>query len=216
MSLPELPPFPTSRPRRLRRTAALRRLVSEVEVRPSDLVLPMFVREGIGEPVAISSMPGVVQHSYESLVKAAVEATAAGVGGLMIFGVPEHKDAQRLGRRRPRRRAQRRAAPAGRRARRRHRADGRPVPRRVHRPRALRRARRARRGRQRRDAGAVPRDGARAGRSRRPPARHQRHDGRPGRRGPPGPRRAPVSSTPASSATRPSTPPASTGRSARR
>jgi porphobilinogen synthase len=93
VSLPDLPPFPTSRPRRLRRTAALRRLVSEIEVRPSDLVLPMFVREGISEPVAINSMPGVVQHSYESLVKAAVDATSAGVGGLMIFGIPEHKDA---------------------------------------------------------------------------------------------------------------------------
>ncbi|HEY2297013.1 MAG TPA: porphobilinogen synthase [Jatrophihabitans sp.] len=93
VALPELPPFPVSRPRRLRRTAALRRLVSEVDVRPSDLVLPMFVREGLREPVAISSMPGVVQHSYESLVKAAVEAVGAGVGGLMIFGVPTHKDA---------------------------------------------------------------------------------------------------------------------------
>ena len=88
MPLPDLPPFPTSRPRRLRRTAALRRLVADVEVRPSDLVLPMFVREGIDEPVPIASMPGVVQHSHESLVKAAVEAVAAGVGGLMIFGVP--------------------------------------------------------------------------------------------------------------------------------
>ncbi len=62
-------------------------------MRPSDLVLPMFVREGVGEPVPIASMPGVVQHSNESLVKAAVEAVSAGVGGLMIFGVPEHKDA---------------------------------------------------------------------------------------------------------------------------
>ena len=62
-------------------------------MRPSDLVLPMFVREGIDEPVPIASMPGVVQHSNESLVKAAVEAVSAGVGGLMIFGVPEQKDA---------------------------------------------------------------------------------------------------------------------------
>lgn len=93
MPLPDLPPFPTSRPRRLRRTAALRRLVADVAVRPSDLVLPMFVREGVDEPVPIASMPGVAQHSYESLVKAAVEAVDAGVGGLMIFGVPDHKDA---------------------------------------------------------------------------------------------------------------------------
>jgi porphobilinogen synthase len=77
----------------LRRTAALRRLVAEVDVRAQDLVLPMFVREGIEEPVTITSMPGVVQHSQESLVKAAVEAVRAGVGGLMIFGVPEDKDA---------------------------------------------------------------------------------------------------------------------------
>ncbi len=93
MSLPDLPPFPTWRPRRLRRTPALRRLVSEVALRPADLVLPMFVREGIAEPVAINSMPGVRQHSHESLRKAAVEAVEAGVGGLMIYGVPEEKDA---------------------------------------------------------------------------------------------------------------------------
>ena len=76
VSLPELPPFPTWRPRRLRRTPALRRLVSEVALRPSDLVLPMFVREGLDEPMPISSMPGVVQHSQESLVKAAHEAVS--------------------------------------------------------------------------------------------------------------------------------------------
>ncbi len=97
MPLPDLPPFPTSRPRRLRRTAALRRLVSEVDLRPSDLVLPMFVREGSAEPVPIGSMPGVVQHSYDSLVKAALDATAAGVGGLMIFGVPQQKDGRGSG-----------------------------------------------------------------------------------------------------------------------
>jgi porphobilinogen synthase len=91
--LPELPPFPISRPRRLRRTPALRRLVSEVSLRPSDLVLPMFVREDLDEPNAIGSMPGVVQHSQESLVKAAVEAVEAGVGGLMIYGIPITKDA---------------------------------------------------------------------------------------------------------------------------
>ncbi|MBE7187737.1 MAG: porphobilinogen synthase [Jatrophihabitans endophyticus] len=92
-----MPAFPVSRPRRLRRTPALRRLVSEVTLRPSDLVLPMFVREGADGPNPIASMPGVVQHSQESLVKAAVEATQAGVGGLMIFGVPTHKDAQGSG-----------------------------------------------------------------------------------------------------------------------
>jgi porphobilinogen synthase len=97
VSLPDLPAFPTTRLRRLRRTPALRRLVSEVRVHPSDLALPMFVREGIAEPEPISSMPGVVQHSQESLVKAAVEAVARGVGGLMIFGVPVAKDARGSG-----------------------------------------------------------------------------------------------------------------------
>jgi len=91
-SLPDLPGYPVSRLRRLRRTAALRRLTSDVVVRPSDLVLPMFVREGVTDPVPITSMPGVVQHTQESLVKAAVSAVEAGVGGLMLFGIPEHKD----------------------------------------------------------------------------------------------------------------------------
>lgn len=85
--------FPTHRPRRLRTTAAMRRLVSETTVRPRQLVLPMFVKEGAVEPVPIGSMPGVVQHSRDSLRKAAVEAVQAGVGGLMIFGVPTAKDA---------------------------------------------------------------------------------------------------------------------------
>ena len=85
--------FPDHRPRRLRRTAALRRLVSETTVRPEQLILPMFVKEGLTEPVAITTMPGVVQHSRDSLRKAAVEAVQAGVGGLMLFGVPEQHDA---------------------------------------------------------------------------------------------------------------------------
>ena len=75
----------------------MRRLVSDVHVDPSDLVLPMFVREGSGEPIAISSMPGVVQHTQDSLVKAASQAVAAGVGGLMLFGVPAAKDARGSG-----------------------------------------------------------------------------------------------------------------------
>ncbi|MEJ1155188.1 porphobilinogen synthase [Microbacterium marmarense] len=81
------------RPRRLRSSPAMRRLVSETRLHPADLVLPMFVREGVSEPVAISSMPGVVQHTTESLRPAIAEAAAAGVGGIMLFGVPEHKDA---------------------------------------------------------------------------------------------------------------------------
>jgi porphobilinogen synthase len=94
---PAYPAYPASRMRRLRRTPALRRLVTDVSVRPGDLVLPMFVREGIDDPRAISSMPGVVQHTLDSLRKAAVDAVEAGVGGLMIFGVPAHKDAQGSG-----------------------------------------------------------------------------------------------------------------------
>jgi porphobilinogen synthase len=70
----------------------LRRLVAQVAVRPSSLVLPLFVKEGISEPQAVSSMPGVVQHTRESLRKAACDAVAAGVGGLILFGVPAIKD----------------------------------------------------------------------------------------------------------------------------
>ena len=72
----------------------LRRLVAQVTVRPSGLVLPLFVKDGIGEPQPVSSMPGVVQHTRESLRKAASEAVAAGVGGLILFGVPVVKDAR--------------------------------------------------------------------------------------------------------------------------
>jgi porphobilinogen synthase len=86
--------YPTARPRRLRRTAALRRLAAQTSVQPSDLVLPLFVKEGIGEPHPVSSMPGVVQHTRDSLRKAAVEAVQAGVGGLMLFGIPAVKDAR--------------------------------------------------------------------------------------------------------------------------
>jgi porphobilinogen synthase len=70
----------------------LRRLVAQVDIRPSSLVLPMFVKEGIGEPQPVSSMPGVVQHTRESLRKAAAGAVTAGVGGLILFGVPAAKD----------------------------------------------------------------------------------------------------------------------------
>jgi porphobilinogen synthase len=84
--------FPVVRPRRLRRTPALRRLVAETHLHPSDLVLPLFVKEGIAEPRPIASMPGVVQHTRESLRKAAHEAVEAGVGGLILFGIPAVKD----------------------------------------------------------------------------------------------------------------------------
>ena len=88
------PSFPVSRPRRLRRSAALRRLVAPVSVRPEHLVLPMFVKEGIAQPQPVSSMPGVVQHTRESLRKAAADAVDAGVGGLILFGIPAVKDAR--------------------------------------------------------------------------------------------------------------------------
>jgi porphobilinogen synthase len=83
-----------ARPRRLRRTPALRRLVAETRLAASDLVLPLFVKEGISEPVPIASMPGVVQHTRDSLRKAAAEAVADGVGGLIVFGIPAVKDAR--------------------------------------------------------------------------------------------------------------------------
>ncbi len=84
--------FPAVRPRRLRRTPALRRLAAHTSVRGADLVLPMFVKEGIAEPVPVPSMPGVVQHTRDSLRKAAAEAAEAGVGGLILFGIPAVKD----------------------------------------------------------------------------------------------------------------------------
>ena len=86
--------FPAIRPRRLRRTPALRRLAARTSVQGGDLVLPMFVKEGIGEPQPVSSMPGVVQHTRDSLRKAAAEAVDAGVGGLILFGIPAVKDAR--------------------------------------------------------------------------------------------------------------------------
>ncbi len=84
--------FPAERPRRLRRTPAMRRLVAETPVQPQRLVLPLFVRED-GEPRPIASMPGVVQHNRDTLRKAALDAVEAGVGGLMVFGVPAFRDA---------------------------------------------------------------------------------------------------------------------------
>ncbi|MCH0541366.1 porphobilinogen synthase [Streptomyces sp. MUM 203J] len=87
--------FPGTRPRRLRVTPTMRRMVAETRLHPADLILPAFVREGVTEPVPISAMPGVVQHTRDTLRKAAVEAVEAGVSGIMLFGVPEEakKDA---------------------------------------------------------------------------------------------------------------------------
>ena len=85
--------FPVIRPRRLRTTPAVRRLVAETRLHPAELILPMFAREGISEPHPIASMPGVVQHSRDTLRKAAVEAAEAGIGGIMLFGIPAVQDA---------------------------------------------------------------------------------------------------------------------------
>ncbi|MFF1876780.1 porphobilinogen synthase [Leifsonia sp. NPDC058230] len=84
---------PVVRPRRLRQSPALRRLTAETRLHPAELILPMFVREGTPEALPIQSMPGVVQHSIDSLKRAVAEAAEAGVGGVMLFGVPETRDA---------------------------------------------------------------------------------------------------------------------------
>lgn len=84
---------PTIRPRRLRRTPGLRRLAAETRLYPAELILPAFVREGLTEPRPIAAMPGVQQHSLDSLRRAAADAAAAGLGGIMLFGVPEVRDA---------------------------------------------------------------------------------------------------------------------------
>jgi porphobilinogen synthase len=89
--------YPDIRPRRLRRSPAMRRLVEETRLAPAELILPLFLKEGLTEPREISSLPGVVQHSRESLRKAAHEAVSAGVGGLMLFGVPENANKDETG-----------------------------------------------------------------------------------------------------------------------
>ena len=81
------------RPRRLRRSAAVRRLAAETHIDPAQLVLPLFVREGLAQPRPIASMPGVLHHSTDSVKRAVAEAAEAGIGGVMLFGVPEHRDA---------------------------------------------------------------------------------------------------------------------------
>ncbi|GAA1727086.1 porphobilinogen synthase [Nonomuraea bangladeshensis] len=86
--------FPVARPRRLRGTPALRRMVAGTRIDPADLILPVFVKEGIAEPQPVVSMPGVFQHTSDSLRKAAHEAAEAGLGGLILFGIPAVKDAR--------------------------------------------------------------------------------------------------------------------------
>jgi porphobilinogen synthase len=85
--------LPLVRPRRLRTTPAMRRLVAETSVEPRQLLLPLFVREDLTEPRPIGSMPGVVQHTRSSLLKAVAEAAELGLGGVMLFGIPAEKDA---------------------------------------------------------------------------------------------------------------------------
>ncbi|MFC6158757.1 porphobilinogen synthase [Kribbella sp. NPDC058693] len=84
--------FPEVRPRRLRSSAAVRRLVAETTIEPRQLILPMFIREDAREPIPIRSMPGVVQHTRDTARKAVAEAASLGLGGVMLFGVPSVKD----------------------------------------------------------------------------------------------------------------------------
>jgi porphobilinogen synthase len=86
--------FPEHRPRRLRRTPALRALVRETRLHPDDLIMPMFCKEGIDGPMPIASMPGQSQHTLESLRKEAVATAETGVRAFMLFGVPASKDAE--------------------------------------------------------------------------------------------------------------------------
>ncbi|WP_347347762.1 porphobilinogen synthase [Nigerium sp.] len=89
--------IPVVRPRRLRTTPAMRRLVRETHVRPSQLVLPVFVADGLDAPRPITSLPGVVQHSIDSLKAEAARAVEAGLGGVMLFGVPNEDDKDAAG-----------------------------------------------------------------------------------------------------------------------
>jgi porphobilinogen synthase len=88
-----VPSFPAYRPRRLRRTEALRRLVRETILQPSHLVLPLFVRSGTGVRQPVESMPGVDQTSVDELLRDAREAASLGIGGVLLFGIPDRKDA---------------------------------------------------------------------------------------------------------------------------
>jgi porphobilinogen synthase len=88
-----MPSFPEYRPRRLRRTSALRNLVRETSLHPSQLVLPLFVRNGTNLRRPIGSMPGIAQTSPDELVRDAARAATAGVGGVILFGIPDTKDA---------------------------------------------------------------------------------------------------------------------------
>jgi porphobilinogen synthase len=97
VGLRQAQPAMRQRPRRLRTTASMRAMVAETSLEARQLILPLFVAEGVREPRPISSMPGVVQHTLDTLRKAAAEAADAGLAGVMLFGVPKHKDAQGSG-----------------------------------------------------------------------------------------------------------------------
>jgi porphobilinogen synthase len=84
--------FPIIRPRRLRRTPALRDAFAATSLQPSDLIAPLFLKQGLSEPRPIGSMPGHFQHSLESLIKEARELAERGVAGILLFGIPERKD----------------------------------------------------------------------------------------------------------------------------
>ena len=88
-----MPSFPSSRPRRLRRTAALRALVRETRLSPEQFVLPLFVRNGEGVRKPVGAMPGVAQLSVDEMLRDAEEAAKVGVGGVLLFGIPDTKDA---------------------------------------------------------------------------------------------------------------------------
>ncbi len=90
----DLPQFPVFRPRRLRRSPALREFVRETTLTPGDLVAPLFVKEGIAEAAPVASMPCVVQHTVDTLLAEVKELRAAGVSSVLLFGVPATKDAQ--------------------------------------------------------------------------------------------------------------------------
>ena len=90
-------PFPIDRPRRLRRTPAMRDLVRETHLQPSNFILPLFIVEGEGIRKPISSMPGNAQLSIDKMIEEAREAKALGIGGLILFGIPKHKDEDATG-----------------------------------------------------------------------------------------------------------------------
>ena len=90
-------PFPIDRPRRLRRSPAMRDLVRETQLQPSNFILPLFIVEGEGIRKEIMSMPGNAQLSIDVMVKEAREAKALGIGGVILFGIPKHKDEDATG-----------------------------------------------------------------------------------------------------------------------